>query len=264
MTISLPIGLASGYQSASQVARIVTEAWALANLYCPRCEGALVSCAANTRTKDFDCARCDEHFQLKSCTKSLMGKLTGAEYGTTLASIQHGRHPSLILLRYAASTMTVIDVQFVHKACITPGCLVPRKPLRSSARRAGWQGSMLNLDCIPAIGRVDAVRAGESVPREDVQAQWATADRILREPPKERGWTAEVLRVVEQLPTEFRLADAYQFADELATRYPNNRNVRPKIRQQLQVLRDLGFIAFTGRGGVYRKVLREGVPRTAV
>ena len=35
---------------------------------------------------------------------------------------------------------------------------------------------------------------------------------------------------------------------DLARFYPGNRNVRPKIRQQLQVLRDQGFLQFTARG----------------
>ena len=30
--------------------------------------------------------------------------------------------------------------------------------------------------------------------------------------------------------------------------YPANQNVRPKIRQQLQVLRDQGYIEFLGQG----------------
>jgi type II restriction enzyme len=30
--------------------------------------------------------------------------------------------------------------------------------------------------------------------------------------------------------------------------YPGNRNVRPKIRQQLQVLRDQGYLDFIGPG----------------
>ncbi|WP_420022339.1 hypothetical protein [Brevundimonas subvibrioides] len=34
--------------------------------------------------------------------------------------------------------------------------------------------------------------------------------------------------------------------------YPGNHNVRPKIRQQLQVLRDRGWLAFNGRG-TYRR-----------
>ena len=35
---------------------------------------------------------------------------------------------------------------------------------------------------------------------------------------------------------------------ELARMHPENRHVRDKIRQQLQVLRDKGFLEFVGRG----------------
>jgi type II restriction enzyme len=35
--------------------------------------------------------------------------------------------------------------------------------------------------------------------------------------------------------------------------HPANRHVRDKIRQQLQVLRDLGLIEFLGRGGYRQK-----------
>ena len=37
--------------------------------------------------------------------------------------------------------------------------------------------------------------------------------------------------------------------------YPQNRHIRPKIRQQLQRLRDLGYLEFIDRG-IYR--LRNG------
>jgi hypothetical protein len=46
----------------------------------------------------------------------------------------------------------------------------------------------------------------------------------------------------------FNIGDAYAFAPELSAIYPKNQNVKPKIRQQLQVLRDLGLIRFVGRG----------------
>ena len=39
---------------------------------------------------------------------------------------------------------------------------------------------------------------------------------------------------------EFTLADVYAHEAALAALYPGNNNVRPKIRQQLQVLRDRG------------------------
>jgi len=47
---------------------------------------------------------------------------------------------------------------------------------------------------------------------------------------------------------EFTLAEVYAFAGELARLHPQNRFVRPKIRQQLQVLHDLGFVEFLGAG----------------
>jgi hypothetical protein len=40
----------------------------------------------------------------------------------------------------------------------------------------------------------------------------------------------------------------YAFAAQLQELHPDNRHVREKIRQQLQVLRDLGFVEFLGRG----------------
>jgi hypothetical protein len=40
---------------------------------------------------------------------------------------------------------------------------------------------------------------------------------------------------------------------QLEDLHPANRHVRDKIRQQLQVLRDLGLIEFLGRGG-YRSL----------
>ncbi|MFL5035052.1 MAG: restriction endonuclease, partial [Microvirga sp.] len=47
---------------------------------------------------------------------------------------------------------------------------------------------------------------------------------------------------------EFQLDDVYAFERQLNLVYPNNQHVRPKIRQQLQVLRDYGYLDFTGRG----------------
>jgi DpnI-like restriction endonuclease len=50
---------------------------------------------------------------------------------------------------------------------------------------------------------------------------------------------------------EFTLGEVYAFADELVCLHPHNKNIEPKIRQQLQGLRDLGFVEFVG-GGNYR------------
>ncbi|MBZ5514449.1 MAG: hypothetical protein LAN62_06335 [Acidobacteriia bacterium] len=49
---------------------------------------------------------------------------------------------------------------------------------------------------------------------------------------------------------EFTLAQVYAQEAQLARLHPQNRSIRPKIRQQLQILRDLGLIEFLG-GGTY-------------
>ena len=62
---------------------------------------------------------------------------------------------------------------------------------------------------------------------------------------EKRGWTLDVLNVVRSLSKlEFTLADVYADANFLAKLHPDNRHVRDKIRQQLQVLRDLGLVEF--------------------
>ena len=64
-----------------------------------------------------------------------------------------------------------------------------------------------------------------------------------------RGWTLDVLNVVRALGREeFTLAQVYARGEELQRLHPQNRYVEAKIRQQLQRLRDLGFVEFVGRG----------------
>jgi type II restriction enzyme len=59
----------------------------------------------------------------------------------------------------------------------------------------------------------------------------------------------EVMKCVESIgKREFQIDDVYAFENRLAQMYPDNQNVRPKIRQQLQFLRDRGYLDFVSRG----------------
>lgn len=70
--------------------------------------------------------------------------------------------------------------------------------------------------------------------------------------PEAKGWLVEVMRCVEAIGRpEFTLHDVYASEARLSAIYPENNNVRPKIRQKLQVLRDKGYLDFMSRG-VYR------------
>ena len=62
------------------------------------------------------------------------------------------------------------------------------------------------------------------------------------------------MRCVERIGrAEFTLDDVYSFEPHLSRLYPDNRNVRPKIRQQLQLLRDHGWLIFEGSGRYRRQ-----------
>ena len=62
----------------------------------------------------------------------------------------------------------------------------------------------------------------------------------------------DVLQCVDKLEDDFTLNDMYAFTEYLQCKHPDNSFVQPKIRQQLQVLRDKGFLEFISRGH-YRK-----------
>lgn len=82
-----------------------------------------------------------------------------------------------------------------------------------------------------------------------VREQYATVRPLAALNVRVRGWTLDVLRLVKKLSKRrFSLREAYAFAPELSKLHPNNRNIEPKIRQQLQVLRDMGLLKFVSRG----------------
>jgi len=66
---------------------------------------------------------------------------------------------------------------------------------------------------------------------------------------EERSWISDILSCVRELDKEiFTLSEIYQFEERLAKLHPRNKHIRPKIRQQLQILRDRGVIKFLDKG----------------
>ncbi len=252
MNLSLPTN-DRPFRSRSQLARVVTETWTGRNFYCPSCGSSLFTYAPNTKVYDFYSPECKENFQLKSANHPFVTSVLGGEYNTSMDSIMKDKFPSLILLHYDRAKWRVDDLSLIHRACITPSCIAPRVPLSTTARRAGWQGYVIKLHSIPTQGKIDVVVQGQVRKKSDVLAQWNQTSSLLKSRPETRGWLADVLRCVERCFTAFTLANIYAFENELAAKHPENHNVRAKIRQQLQVLRDLGFIEFLG-SGEYRRI----------
>ena len=67
-----------------------------------------------------------------------------------------------------------------------------------------------------------------------------------------RGWLIDTLHIVERMENIFSLKQMYEYCAELKIKHPNNNHIKDKLRQQLQFLRDKGFIEFKGNG-VYKK-----------
>ena len=124
-----------------------------------------------------------------------------------------------------------------------------RKPLGPDARRAGWVGCNILLSEIPSDGKITMVSSGVPLNREQVRSEFSRVKNLSKVPPSLRGWTLDVLSVIRRLgKQDFSLKEVYGFEPELKELHPRNENIRPKIRQQLQVLRDLGMIKFGGEG----------------
>lgn len=72
-----------------------------------------------------------------------------------------------------------------------------------------------------------------------------------------RGWRLDIFYCLNNLPRQqFLLGEIYAFEDYLKTKHPLNNNIKDKIRQQLQVLRDLGLVEFLGEGR-YKKLWKQ-------
>jgi len=238
------------YTSGSQKARVWTEQWVSQQLYCPNCGNPRITqLPANLPVADFFCPKCNDQFELKSQKKDFGAKVADGAYHTKCERLVSSTNPNLLLLSYDLADAAVRNVSVVPKHFFVPDIVERRKPLADTARRAGWVGSNISLGKVPQSGRIHIVRGRVPEPKERVLEAWQRTLFLRDRGIEARGWLIEVMNCVERLgPGDFTLEEIYAFEAHLSHIYPNNRNVRPKIRQQLQVLRDNGFLDFLGKG----------------
>ncbi len=246
----MPGSLAGGYKSRTQCARVVSEAWGEENLFCPNCTSpALRRSPHGTQAVDYTCPECDSPFQLKSSCRPFASRIMDAAYEPMRRAIMESRTPNLLALHYDASAWVVRNLVLIPQFVFSLSCLEKRPPLSSQARRAGWVGCTIVLTNIPPDARIPLITNGVAVSSSSVRAQYSRLRKLAKSDVPARGWALDVLNVVRRLgKSEFNLAEVYAFTDDLARLHPQNKNIEPKIRQQLQVLRDMGFVEFVGRG----------------
>jgi len=238
------------YASGSQSARAWTERWVRDWVYCPNCGSSNITpFPNNSPLADFFCSSCAEEYELKSQKGKFGNKVLEGAFQTKCERLAASNNPNLFLLNYNLKELTVVNLFIVPKHFFVRDIIEERKPLAATARRAGWIGSNILLNRIPASGKIHIIQNGLLQPKELVLAEWKKTLFLRDEGLEARGWLIEVMKCVEAIgKKEFDLDDVYAFEAQLSGLYPNNRHVKQKIRQQLQVLRDDGYLDFVSRG----------------
>lgn len=241
---------AARFVSASQTARVDTEDWAGSNMFCPNCGcSSLAHYPANRPVADFYCVECSDQYELTSQSTAFGRKVADGAYDTKIERLRSDTSPNLILLQYNREQRRVENLTVVPRYFFIPQVIERRPPLRPTARRAGWVGSNILLHRIPVSGQISVIRSGLVRDRKAVLEDWNCLRFIEAHRGEARGWLLEVMRCVQKIgQPDFTLAEVYDFEEELSAIFPRNNNVRPKIRQQLQVLRDGGYLEFLGNG----------------
>ncbi len=255
MNLQFNTSLAEGYKSASQIARVLTEDWLAHNMYCPICgEQTIRHAEPNAPVKDYVCDNCKSQYELKSKkseSDQFQSTVNDGVYRTMIDRITSLDNPSFFFMHY--DRYEVNNLVIVPKCFFTPGVIEKRKALPDSARRAGWEGCNILMQKIPETAKIPIILNGEVIPVTNVISQYRKVYNLQTRSVESRGWLIDTLRIVERMEDTFQLKHMYDFCDELKIKHPNNNHVRDKIRQQLQFLRDKGFIEFMGNG-VYRKI----------
>ena len=231
------------------MARVVTEEWCAREVYCAACDSdCLTPSRANTPAIDFTCPKCTQHYQLKSLKHWNPKKVVDAGYDAMMRAISTDRTPNLLILQYA-NDWVVDNLLLIPKVFFSESVIEKRPPLGPQARRAGWVGCNILLSEIPQDGKIRIVSQRSAIPKEEVRYEFSRIRRLAEVPPRLRGWTLDVLSAIRRLgKTRFSLQELYQSEPEMRSLHPGNNNVRPKIRQQLQVLRDVGLVRFVRPG----------------
>lgn len=252
MELYLPTTGLDRYKSASQRARVGTESWGAENFFCPACDSPCLEPAPQgTAAIDYVCPACDSPFQLKSQSKPFGSKIVDAAFSEMKRAILEDRTPNLYVMHYDRAAWAVQSVILVPRFAFTLSAIERRPPLAATARRAGWVGCNIVLDKIPGHARISVVEEGTEQTKEAVREAYRRLRPLERLQVERRGWTLNVLQAVQSLnKKDFSLSDVYVYEDQLGRLHPRNAHIRPKIRQQLQVLRDMGLVQFLG-GGEY-------------
>ena len=151
------------------------------------------------------------------------------------AKTQSFRKPFLAPSRLCAFALKSLNADRPHpgSGSLHPAQTHPRNQNPESFR--GWTLDVLNI-----VRRITEEK--HAIVLDCGGKRSATPLLLRKQPSSQSGVTAAALQ------NEFTTADVYAFERELEKLHPDNRHVRDKIRQQLQILRDTGLLIHVESG----------------
>jgi type II restriction enzyme len=259
MNLNLSSEIAKSYSSSAQRIRVMTEEWVNRSAFCPNCGSVLSQFGNNKPVADFFCGNCLEEYELKSKNGNVGKKIVNGAYTTMIQRLESDNNPNFFFLTYDKSTLGIRNFLTIPKYFFVPSIIEKRKALASTARRAGWVGCNIDVSNVPDLGKIFFVQNGIVRNKDEVLDKWSKTGFVKSTNNIEaKGWLLDVLVCVERIKKqEFSLDEVYAFEGYMKAKHPENNNVRAKIRQQLQYLRDKGVIEFMGRGQYRMKLASE-------
>ncbi len=249
MNLKLDQNLTKEYTNESQKIRVMTESWVLNQVYCPNCGGHINEYVNNKPVADFYCKKCSEDFELKSKKGKFGKKVSAGAYSQMIKRINSPEKPNFFFMAYLQA-LEVGSFFVVPKHFFVSEIIEKRKALSESARRAGWIGSNILFSKIPKAGQIFYIENGKEISKKDVLEKWQKTI-FLKQIKKSdaKGWILDIMNCIDALnKKEFSLEEMYSFEKNLKQIHPENNNIRAKIRQQLQFLRDKNYLEFKGKG----------------
>jgi len=242
--------IAQKYKSSSQKIRVMSESWTEENIICPNCGSILNSLDNNTKVSDFLCKKCFENYEQKASKNKFKKKVLSSEYFALVKRLKSLDKPHFFFLHYLEENYLVNDFFVVPKYFFIPEIIEKRKALSEKAKRSGWVGSYILFSKIPNSGKIYYIEDGREFSKKEILRKWRKT-AFLKNIKKDelKGWILDIMNCIDAIDKkEFSLQDVYKFEKDLAFIHPDNKHIKDKIRQQLQFLRDKGYLNFISRG----------------
>lgn len=230
--------------------RVLSERWVSNEIFCPNCGSIKISSYGNNKpVADFYCEKCAEDFELKSKKGKIGKKVSAGAYSKMIERINSIQRPNFFFMGYLESLL-VNDFFVIPKHFFISEIIEKRKPLKETARRAGWIGSNILFSKIPKAGQIFYIENGKELAKKDVLNKWQKTVFLKKiKKVDAKGWILDIMNCIDSLnKKDFSLQEIYNFEHDLKVIHPENKHIKDKIRQQLQFLRNKNYLRFISSG----------------